>query len=421
MTHQEQSVIAAVDALSDYLVNLTSRLVRVPTVNPYSGDSSAGCERAGQELMIQELRSAGAAVQRVNVPADVYSRYGILGPADRCWQDRFSVVGRFALGRGGKRLILNCHMDTVGVEDYEGDPFSGHVEDGKLFGRGSSDSKGNLAAGLAAIMALKASGVDIDGELIFESVVDEECNGAGAGTLACLAAGVVGDGCLALDGGAGSPYVGCYGVITPQITVRGRSGHAANGAVNAIDKLMIVKAAMDDLRCRRLALSERYQVNVGVIRGGSHPAIVPQRAWMQYNLVYSPEEAQGNGRPGGMLIRQVEQAIADACAKDEWLREHPPQIVWMKDAPPYRVDQSQQIIQIALGSYADVFGHPAQPTMLAWGDAAHFWNIGGIPVAGMGSGSGSTAHSSLEYIELAQQLAGAKAIALAAYRFLTRS
>jgi acetylornithine deacetylase/succinyl-diaminopimelate desuccinylase-like protein len=59
--------------------------------------------------------------------------------------------------------------------------------------------------------------------------------------------------------------------------------------------------------------------------------------------------------------------------------------------------------------------------LVAWGDAAHFWNLARIPVVGMGGGTMSAAHSSCEYIELDAMLTDAKAVALAAYRFLASS
>jgi len=364
----------------------------------------------------------------------------VLGPQGRSWEGRYNVIGRFrfparAQGRPGtktpkgtaaptarppgKTLILNCHIDTVGTEGYEGNPFEGVLRDAKLWGRGSSDSKGNLAIGLTAIKALLCADVNLGGEILFESVVDEECNGTGAGTLACLKAGVVGDGCLALDGGADCPYRGCDGVVTPEIEVVGRSGHSAYGAVNAIEKLMVLKNAIDQFRERRRTMTPPRPVNIGLIRGGTLPAIVPQKALMQYNVNYGLEEVKPSlPFPGTAIMQQFEAVVSDAARADSWLRGHPPRITWLKDAPPYRIPDDLPIVRVVEEAYAEVLGRVPPGGLVAWGDAAHFWNLARIPVIGMGGTTISTVHSSCEYVELEPMLTSAKAVALAAYRFL---
>lgn len=442
-TATELRILAQVERRLQEMVALTARLVRINTVNPYSGDGSAGTEKPGQELMRRELKAAGALVESVPVPEDIYRQCGVLGPQGRSWKGRYNVLGRFQLplrgtgrpgtnrpkppaalaARGrGKTLILNCHMDTVGVEGYEGNPFEGVVREARLWGRGSTDSKGNLAIGLTAIKALLSADVNLEGEILFESVVDEECNGTGAGTLACLKAGIVGDACFALDGSAYCPFRGCDGVVTPEIEVTGRSGHSACGAVNAIEKLMVVKAAIDQFRERRRAMTPPRPVNLGLIRGGTLPAIVPQRALMQYNVNYALEEVGTSlPFPGAAVMRQFEAVVSEAARADPWLREHPPRITWLKDAPPYCVPDGHPILRLAEEAYAEVLGRVPPGGLVAWGDAAHFWNLARIPVVGMGGGTMSAAHSSCEYIELDAMLTDAKAVALAAYRFLASS
>ena len=77
-------------------------------------------------------------------------------------------------------------MDTVGIDTFGGNALDPVICDGNMIGRGTSDCKGGVTAGLWAIKALLGVADQLQGKLIFESVVDEECNGSGAGTLACL-------------------------------------------------------------------------------------------------------------------------------------------------------------------------------------------------------------------------------------------
>ncbi|MFQ5436958.1 MAG: M20/M25/M40 family metallo-hydrolase [Anaerolineae bacterium] len=87
---------------------------------------------------------------------------------------RWNVIGRLR-GRGsGPSLMLNAHMDTVGVDGMTIDPFGGEVRDGRLYGRGSQDMKGSLAAMIAAAKALVDGGIELGGDLIIAAVADEE-------------------------------------------------------------------------------------------------------------------------------------------------------------------------------------------------------------------------------------------------------
>src|SRR5207248_2372959 len=94
------------------------------------------------------------------------------------------------------------HIDTVGVEGMtQDDPFSGEIRDGKLWGRGSSDMKGGLAAAVTALRTLYDVRHELRGRVIFASVVEEESNGSGAGALAWIDRARRGD----LFGGAVRP------------------------------------------------------------------------------------------------------------------------------------------------------------------------------------------------------------------------
>lgn len=86
---------------------------------------------------------------------------------------RVNVVGVLPGKGGGRSLILNGHMDTVGVDGMT-DPFSGEIREDRLYGRGSQDMKGSLAAMLGAIKALVDGDISLSGDLIFTAVADEE-------------------------------------------------------------------------------------------------------------------------------------------------------------------------------------------------------------------------------------------------------
>ncbi|KAI0409453.1 tryptophan synthase beta subunit-like PLP-dependent enzyme [Xylaria palmicola] len=78
---------------------------------------------------------------------------------------RPSVIGVVRGKGGGRSLMFNGHIDTVTLSGYDGDPLSGHIEDGKLYGRGSADMKGGVAAALVALANVKSLG--LSGDVIF--------------------------------------------------------------------------------------------------------------------------------------------------------------------------------------------------------------------------------------------------------------
>jgi acetylornithine deacetylase len=416
-----------VDTLRDFLVDFTSELIRIPTVNPYSGDDSAGRETAGQLRMADQLRQMGAVVRTVPIPEDIFARCNVIGPTPRDYRDRYNVVGQWRLGQGGRSILLNCHMDTVGNAGYQGDPFSGEIRDRRLYGRGSTDSKGNLVVGLVAVEALRRSGLPLDADVIFESVIDEECNGSGGGTLASRLAGIKADACICLDGTDLYSCIGCAGVATAAVDVYGKGGHAARGATNAIDKAVLVKLAVDKLVEQRRAMTPPQNTNLGIFRSGTLPAVVPDHARLEYNISYALAEAQAakdaaRGWGAAIVREQFEAAVQSVCKDDPWLAEHAPKVTWIKDLYPFQTSLDEPIVKAAQVAYQTVLRQDQQKSpapMSAWFDGAHIAIYAGIPAVGMGAGTMSTAHAQLEYVAIDDLLANAKAVALAVYAFLT--
>ncbi len=424
MSGSEEDVLSFLEGASDEIGETLSALVRIPTTNPYSGDPDPAGEAEGQKFAAERMKALGGEAEFVPVPGDVYARAGILGPRERDWTGRRNLVGRFRFGSGATKIIFNGHMDTVGVSDYEGEPFTGRREGDLVHGRGASDCKGGIVAGLFAVRALQESGASLDCEIIFESVVDEECNGAGAGTLSCSLAGVKGKYCIVLDGMAGLIYTGCQGVVTAEITVRGRAGHGSVGGVSAVEKLLVAKGAIDRLAEERARSRPGFLINVGVMRAGLAPWTVPNHGWLAANINYAYEEAAaaekaGEGFTGALVRERLEEILAEVADDDDWLREHPPELVWIKDVPPYRMEDAEspgdaaRLLAVATDAFRKAWdAEPEVGELHAWGDAAHLARTAGIPVAGMGTGEPGTSHTATEFNKVSNVRKTAAAAAL---------
>ena len=144
----------------DFLFATLGDLVRIDSVNP---TLAAG---------------GGGETEIANYVAGVLANIGLAVRKPESEPGRVSVIGTYSGSGGGKSLMFNAHHDTVGVEGMS-EPFSAAVWDGKLFGRGSYDMKGSLAAQIAAVKALADAGIRLRGDVVIASVADEEYGSLG--------------------------------------------------------------------------------------------------------------------------------------------------------------------------------------------------------------------------------------------------
>jgi len=148
----------------DRLVDQLADLVRIDSTNPGLVPDGAG-EAVIAEYVATEMRALGLEVEQ--------------------WAPepgRPNVVGVWPGTGDGRSLMLNAHTDTVGVKGMDA-PFTPRVENGRMYGRGTQDMKGSLAAHLAAVRALQGAGVELAGDLIVAAVIDEEHKSRGTEAL----------------------------------------------------------------------------------------------------------------------------------------------------------------------------------------------------------------------------------------------
>ena len=160
------SLLDRITSRQDDVVALTQDLIRIPTVNP-PGDNYKPCA----ELLGERLRKRGFEIAYVRAE-------GAPGDTDR--YPRINVIARRESGRPGPCVHFNSHIDVVEPgEGWSMDPFAAIVEDGRVYGRGTCDMKGGLAASVIAVEALLDSGIDPPGVLEISGTADEESGGYG--------------------------------------------------------------------------------------------------------------------------------------------------------------------------------------------------------------------------------------------------
>jgi len=189
---------------------------------------------------------------------------------------RPSVVGIARGNGGGRSLMLNGHLDTVGVAGYDGDPFGGEVRGGMLFGRGAFDMKGGLAAILVA--AARASAAGLAGDVIVTLVADEEFGSLGTEeVLRHFRA----DAAIVAEPSELCLTVAHRGFAWFEVELTGRAAHGSmpEQGVDAIAHAGLVLRALDGLRDRLESapahpLLGQGTVRVSMIRGGEDAATV---------------------------------------------------------------------------------------------------------------------------------------------------
>jgi len=421
-----ETIVRTVDAKREAIIATLSDLVRINTVNPYSGGTVLGSEKPGQLYLERRFRALGAATALQEVPADVYNRAGIIGPEGRDFTDRPNLIAEFNFGGDGPHVLVFGHMDTVAADDMTIESFEPVRRDGRIYGRGASDDKSALTTALHAAETLTALGVPLRGKLTVASVVEEECNGGGAGILAVLLAGCRPDAAVCVDGYNTFVGRGCAGVVTGNVKVPGVAAHAASpNGVSALEKALVVKAALDAWKAAREAARPAGLLNIGVFRAGVHPAVVPGSAEMEFNVVYFLDEAKaaqasGQGLSAALLRREMERAIADAAAADGFLTHHAPRLTWVKDLPPFETPADSPLLADVCSAFEAIAGAPPKvDTMNGWSDATYVPLLAGCDVVNFGASTPGTAHAAVEYAEEEILLRNTKVLALYLARALS--
>jgi acetylornithine deacetylase/succinyl-diaminopimelate desuccinylase-like protein len=216
------ALLSDVAHCQDELVNLLQDLVRVPSIN--TGVMPTGNETPVCELVERKLAADGIESQTIE------SAPG-----------RGNLTARLPGSKGSPRLLYMAHTDVVPVEnesEWTFPAFSGMVHNGRVYGRGSHDMKGTLAAEIMAMLLLKRSGVQLGGDLMLAACADEEAGGVyGAGWLAKTSPELI-QADFAINEGGGTPVktakgtayflnTGEKGRYEVHITCSGRSFHAS--------------------------------------------------------------------------------------------------------------------------------------------------------------------------------------------------
>lgn len=298
-------------------------------------------------------------------------------------------------GRGGGRsLMFNGHLDTVGVEGMTHAPFGAEERDGRIYGRGAADMKGGVAAMCAAAARLRGS---LKGDLVIAGVIDEEWQSLG--TSALIASGLRADAAIVTEPTRLALMPAHKGFVWLQVTVHGRAAHGSRWdiGVDAIRHTGLLLAELDrldreDLPRRSHPLLGRPSLHASSIEGGLGLSTYPDRCVLRVERRTLPgETADAALTEMRGACERVRIAVPGFNADCDLLFAQPPSDV-APDAPV-----AAALTSVLVGEQLDTT--PAG--MSAWTDAA-LLNAADIPAVCFGPGDMGLAHAAEEYIEIAE-------------------
>jgi acetylornithine deacetylase/succinyl-diaminopimelate desuccinylase-like protein len=356
----KEAVFRTIDAQREQLIAFAAEYVATPSINPGKAlPGETGDESVCQTWLAGRLREFGTFAN-----VDV-------------WEDapgRPNVAGILGTNGGRPGLTFNGHTDTVEVTPdqraaWTGDPWSGEIRDGLLFGRGAVDMKGGISAFMWAAKAVAEARVPLTRDVAVTASIAEETSEADIGPLSVLRRGY--DAPLVVNAEPTDLRICPVGMgwLFVRITVEGRRLHPASRwtavhpqphgtpmeGVDAIDKLRPIMNAVAELD-HDWALTERHPLMppgaMGLspvwIAGGDHRAAMSDSASVEYAVPFRP------GIRSSAVLERIRAVIDGVAARDSWLLEHPPVI----DAPvnhailePLDIDSAHPAVGAIAGAF----------------------------------------------------------------------
>ncbi|MGH2866720.1 MAG: M20 family metallopeptidase [Solirubrobacteraceae bacterium] len=429
-------VAACIEAQRSEAVDLLGELVGINSTNPnFPGITRSeviGGETRCNELLQPRFEAAGA------------ETHWIASDPER---KNLVAVRR---GRGeGPSLLLNGHVDTVPPVDPEnwvhGDPWKPVLDQGYMYGLGTTDMKAGVVAMYLVAQTLERLGLELAGDLQFHSVVGEETWEHELGTSACVEAGWRADRAIVAEPTGADRPMG-LATISPglwnlRIRVKGRSTHAGNrfaalrpgGAgdaigVNALEKGVKIVGLIQDLETEWGMTRNHpafppgfFTILPGVFSsdaGYPVPFYFPDHATIAYDVWHNPSHTAEE------VSAEIEAFVLAGCTLDTWMREHPPEFEWVSHYPPFATEWHDPLVAAVAAAQGEVTGLPVAPPSPA--APANFGAVcdaswlqqRGIPCVIFGPGDGRLAHCRDERVKVDQMLEAATTLTLATIDYL---
>jgi len=409
-------VLDQLEASVPQMVDMAVEFVRTPSVSGTAGENEA------QAAVAAAMARDGLDVDHWEIDLPTLTAHPDFPGMEVDRSAAWGLVGRLPGAGEGATLMLNGHIDVVPTGDpdaWSADPFSGELRDGQLLGRGSCDMKAGLVAAYWAVQSIRRAGVRLRGDLLLASVQGEE--DGGLGTFATLQRGWRADACVIPEPTSLDIIPANSGALTFRLRVHGLATHAARRTegVSAIEKFWPIFRALTALERRRHAevdpLATRWAfahpISIGTIHAGDWASSVPDL------VVAEGRMGVAIGEPVDHARAELELAVAEACANDEWLSDHAVDVEWWGGQfASGRIPGDSDLVARVQRAHGLVTGrHRPEVYAAPYGsDLRLLTGLGGIPTLQYGPGDAAQAHGPMEAVSIEEMVTTARTLAVLA-------
>ncbi len=377
------------------LVELTTRLVQIPTENP------PGNEKVAALFLKPLLSKLGFKIKIVLSP-----------------MGRWNIVAEKRWGRGGRTLIFNGHLDVVPSGDpsqWEYPPFQGKLSKGRIYGRGSSDMKSGIASFIHALSMIERSKILLhQGAVILHLVSDEESHGRQGMGFLTQKGGIRGDAALVGEPTDLRLVIAQKGALWFRISTLGKSAHGSRPhlGVNAIEKMAKLITQLNSIHQEtEHPLLGKPTLNIGMIRGGTKINVVPDRCEIEVDRRMLPGEKKEE------VLEEVKKKLDSLKSQDPLFHY---QIEETDFAQPSEIDPDEEITRIGVEAIQEVIGEkPKIQGFSGFTDARFYINQYHIPTLIFGPGGMDQSHTTDESVEVDALVQGAHIYGLILLSFLS--
>ena len=404
MKRVEEAVLRFID--EDELIRLTRELVRIKSV--YRPEAEDGNEERAARFVAGYLRKMGLQVH-----------YEEVVPG------RPNVIALLDFRRPGKTPLFEAHTDVVTEGDPEAwshDPFGAVMENGRIYGRGACDTKGNLAAAISAVRAIKRSGADLAGKIILCIPCDEEGMMIGIKDFIRRgwARGV--DGAIICEPEENQLCIAQKGAMRVLVRTYGKMAHGAMPLTGINPNTRMARLLLE---LEKLERRERERVGEHPYLGWPSitPTILrsPVKGEPQINVVPDQCEAALDirtvpGQEHESLRRQMEEILDDLGKEDPHFKAS---IEVIEERPWTETDKENGIVVAVAEAYREITGREPVYNGVPGATDGTFLHLAGVPIVTTGAGDRHIPHHADEYVEIDELIETTKIYCLAALKFLS--
>ena len=359
-------------------ISLLKELVSINSINPSLVKGAPG-EKEIAEFIGNYMKDLGLDSRILEIEKNRYNSVGIIKGEG---------------GEGAQNLLLLGHMDTVGIDNMEIDPFTPNVKGKKLYGRGSFDMKSGIAAILASAKAIVDAGIHLKGDLILGLVADEEYASIGTDH---LVKNLKADGAIMAEASNFMITIAHKGFVWAEINTKGVAAHGSDfqSGVDAITKMGKVLTEFEDLGSTKFKQMVHPLVGIpsmhaSFISGGLGLSTYPDKCSLQLERRTIPGESLES-------VKEEIESIFQKLSEEDTKFSKEYSIIF--DRNPMEVSPKEKVVQALKKSVIDIVGkEPKYVGSGGWMDTQILTDAG-IPAIAFG-GSGQGAHGPVEYVKI---------------------